>query len=126
MGVNKQAPAYRCGRLQAALHILRLLGTGHSDLALARSVDATADSPETALLKHLALAGLHLHEAAARKDPKRLAAATEVFQALPGLIPPGGVPKGRFRNAKPSEWEFSEGFHAQLCEYRKRFSELLG
>ncbi|WP_030241203.1 MULTISPECIES: hypothetical protein [unclassified Streptomyces] len=122
MAGNGRSKAYLCGQLYATLSVLRVISTGSNELAQTARLDKASGSPRVELRKHLQQAGEHLEDA--MKDARRAQAAAEVFQAIPGFIPPGGVPSNRFA-PKESE-DFSDGYSDQLVAYKRKFSSLLG
>lgn len=121
MAGNGQSKAYLCGQLYATLYALRVIGTGNGELAQTGNLDKVSGSPRTELRKHLHESGAHLDEA--KKDAKRAEAAAEVFRAIPGFIPPGGLPHSRFGNSASED--FSHGYNDQLSAYKQKFPSLL-
>ena len=121
MAGNGRSKAYLCGQLYATLHTLRVIGTGSGELAQTANLDKASNNPRTELRRYLRQAGEHLDEA--KKDTKRAEAAAEVFQDIPGFIPPGGLPGSRFGNAESAD--FCNGFSDQICTYKKKFPSVL-
>jgi hypothetical protein len=115
MAVNKQAPAYLCGRLYATLYALQVIGAGKSELARADNLKRAVDSPAHEFDKLLQLVGKHMNQAKGNKNTQWAKAATTLFQAIPALIPPGGIPGGNFRDTN----DFCHGCTDQMCEYKK-------
>ncbi|GGZ17549.1 hypothetical protein [Streptomyces poonensis] len=122
-GDGQDSEAYTCGRLYSTLHALRVIGTGSSDLKEHQHIKKVYSTPRDELLRHLQQAGEHLHRAVARKEDKRTAAATKLFQALPGALPPGGIPRGNFDNKATAD--FLDGFRKQLSVFEEEFPALL-
>ena len=77
---------------------------------------------ERFLTKELAAAGEQLRDAGILGGGHWVAAA-DLFKAIPGLFPPGGVPRAHYDYAQAAV--FREAYAAQLAAHRKEYGSLL-
>ncbi|MFJ8647127.1 hypothetical protein ACIRNI_13510 [Streptomyces sp. NPDC093546] len=119
-GGERTAP-HLCGRLYATLEALCALGTGGTWMARPEEVRKAMQPPRTVLLRHLRAVGEHLH-LAVRRGPAHGEAAAEVFAAIPGFVPTGGLPAGNLGVAEAAE--FTAGYEAQRAVYEEKHGPL--
>ncbi|MEU7280992.1 hypothetical protein AB0A69_19735 [Streptomyces sp. NPDC045431] len=120
-GGERRAP-YLCGQLYATLEALSVIGTGGAGMARPEEVRRAMQPPRTVLLRHLRAVGEHLH-LAVRRSPAHAEAAAEVFAAIPGFVPAGGLPAGNLGVAEAAE--FTAGYEAQRSVYEEKHGPLM-
>ncbi|MER6343161.1 hypothetical protein ACWC10_08510 [Streptomyces sp. NPDC001595] len=124
MGQSQRDVAELCGRLYATLGALERIGTGTDGLGRPGAAHrVVTNGPRDKFQRLLRQVGEHLHAAKAWQNEARAAAATELFQAIPGFLPSGGIPTGNFGEAEQEA--FDRGREAQRSAYEEKFGGLL-
>jgi hypothetical protein len=124
MGQSRQDVAELCGRLYATLEALERIGTGSGALGRPGAWQKViSNGPRDKFQRLLRHVGEQVHAAKAWHGEARSAAATELFRALPGFIPTGGIPTGNF--GEEQREAFTRGHTAQRSAYEEQFGALL-